>query len=141
MNDRALTVRGLRKRLSAGVRRTRKSFREELGRHSFLTESLNAFRQSPLLKLDANRVLILDLDSLVELLTSGVYWSIFDSLPKNRRETFKELWGQLFEIYGVDLLRQFYPPLSQVLGSDLFYDGGQVDSLVDFGPAVRGCTA
>jgi hypothetical protein len=57
------------------------------------------------MKLDANRVLILDLEFLAELLTAGVYWNIFDGLPQNRRDTFKELWGRLFEIYGVDLLK------------------------------------
>lgn len=136
IKDRALTSAGFRKRLSGGKPRTRKSFGEELRRRSFLTESLNSFRQSPLLKLDANRVLILDLDFLVELLTSGVYWTIFDSLSKSLRETFRELWGRLFELYAVDLLKQFYPPLSGILSADLRYDEGQVDALLDFGDVV-----
>ena len=136
VSDRALTAQFLRRQLSGGVRLNAARLREELGRAGFLTESLNIFRQHPLMKLDANRVLILDLDSLVELLTSGVYWSIFDSLPPNRRETFKELWGRLFEIYGVDLLAEFYPRTSQVLAADLLYSGGQVDALLDFGPVV-----
>ena len=136
VNDRALTARAFRRRLAAGVRATVGNFRSELRRGSFLLESLNIFRQKPLLKLDANRVLILDLDSLVELLTSGVYWSIFDSLPQNRRETFKELWGRLFEIYSVDLLARFYPAAAQVLSPALTYSGGQVDALLDFGPVV-----
>jgi hypothetical protein len=73
---------------------------------------------------------------LAELLTAGVYWNIFDSLPRNRRESFKELWGRLFEIYGVDLLKDFYPHASGILAADLNYDGGQVDALLDFGQAV-----
>ncbi len=60
----------------------------------------------------------------------------FDSLPRNRRESFKELWGRLFEIYGVDLLKDFYPHASGILAADLNYDGGQVDALLDFGEAV-----
>ena len=81
VNDRALTASALRKRLRAGKARTRKNFDEELERRSFLTDSLNIFRQYPLMKMDANRVLILDLEFLAELLTAGVYWNIFDSFP------------------------------------------------------------
>jgi len=133
VNDRALSATVFRKKLSGGAPRGRRDFGEELGRRSFLTESLNIFRQSPLLKLDRNRMPILDLDFLVELLTSGVYWSIFDSLPGNLRPTFKELWGRLFELYAVDLLGAFYPPFSRILTADLDYDAGQVDALLDFG--------
>jgi hypothetical protein len=136
VKERAPTASALRKSLRGGKPLTRKSFSEELGRRSFLTESLNVFRQSPLLKLDANRVLILDLDFLAELLTSGVYWNIFDSLPSNRRETFRELWGRLFEIYTVDLLKQFYPPTSGILTPDLKYETGHIDALLDFGDVV-----
>jgi hypothetical protein len=65
VRNRALTALALRKRLSGGKPLTRKNFVEELGRRSFLTESLNVFRQDPLMKLDANRVLILDLEFLM----------------------------------------------------------------------------
>src|SRR5579872_1993173 len=133
VNDRALSATAFRKRLGGDAAPRREAFGKELGRRSFLTESLNVFRQSPLLKLDANRMLILDLDFLVELLTSGVYWSIFDSLPKNLRPAFKEMWGRLFELYAVDLLGAFYPPFSRMLTADLNYDAGQVDATLDFG--------
>jgi len=136
VNDRALTTSALRKRLSGGKRRTRQNFDEELKRRSFLTDSLNVFRQNPLMKMDANRVLILDLEFVAELLTAGVYWNIFDGLPPAQRETFRELWGRLFELYAVDLLKQFYPPLSRILTADLIYDAGQVDALLDFGKEV-----
>ena len=135
VKDRALTAAEFRKRLG-GKARTRKAFGEELERRSFLTESLNLFRQFPFMRLDANGVLILDLEFLAELLTSGVYWNIFDSLPPNRRESFKELWGRLFEIYGVALLKDFYPHASGILAADVNYNGGQVDALLDFGEAV-----
>jgi hypothetical protein len=133
VNDRALSAPALRKRLSAGKPRTRTSFDEEIARRSFLSDSLNIFRQCPLMKMDSNRVLILDLEFLAELLTAGVYWNIFDSLPSNQRDTFRELWGRLFELYAVDLLKQFYPPVSRILSADLVYDDGQVDALLDFG--------
>jgi hypothetical protein len=44
--------------------------------------------------------------------------------------------GGLFEIYGVDLLKDFYPPTSGMLDADVNYDGGQIDALLDFGEAV-----
>src|SRR5262249_35005672 len=119
VNDRALSAAAFRKKLSGGAPPRAGAFAKEIGRRAFLTESLNIFRQSPLLKLDRNRMLILDLDFLVELLTSGVYWSIFDSLPNNLRPAFKEMWGRLFELYAVDLLGAFYPPFSRMLTADL----------------------
>jgi hypothetical protein len=61
-----------------------------------------------------------------------VYWSIFDSLPKNLRPAFKEMWGRLFELYAVDLLGAFYPPFWRMLTADLNYDAGQVDAMLDF---------
>jgi hypothetical protein len=133
VTDRALSATAFRKKLSGGMPRGRRDFGDELGRRSFLTDSLNIFRRSPVLKLNRNRMLILDLDFLVELLTLGVYWSIFDSLPRNLRPAFKELWGRLFELHAVDLLEAFYPRLSQILTADLDYDKGQVDALLDFG--------
>ena len=136
VNDRALAASALRKHLRAGNPSTRASFDEELERRSFLSESLNIFRQYPLMKMDRNRVLILDLEFLAELLTAGVYWSIFDSLPSTQRGTFRELWGRLFEIYAVNLLKDFYPPFSGILTADLAYKDGQVDALLDFGQDV-----
>ena len=133
--DRALTATEFRTRLGGGKPRTRKAFGEELGRRSFLADSLNLFRQNPMLRLDANRVLILELDFMAELLTSGVYWNIFDTLPRERRKAFRDLWGRLFEVYSVDLLKEFYPASSRILSADLTYKGGQVDALLDF----RGC--
>jgi hypothetical protein len=134
--DRALTATEFRTRLGGGKPRTRKAFGEELGRRSFLADSLNLFRQNPMLRLDANRVLILELDFMAELLTSGVYWNIFDTLPRERRKAFRDLWGRLFEVYSVDLLKEFYPASSRILSADFTYKGGQVDALLDFGDVV-----
>jgi hypothetical protein len=136
VQDRALSTRGLGKALRGGKPHTRKRFNEELAGRAFLTESLNIFRQAPLLKMDANRMLILDLDFLVELLTSGVYWTIFDNLPPNKRETFRQLWGRLFEIYAVDLLKEFYPETCGMLHPDVQYKTGQIDALLDLGNVV-----
>ena len=73
---------------------------------------------------------------MAELLTSGVYWNIFDTLPRERRKAFRDLWGRLFEVYAVDLLKEFYPASSRIMSADLTYKGGQVDALLDFGDVV-----
>ena len=88
-----------------------------------------------MLKLDSDKVLILDLQFVAELLTMGVYWSIFDGLPQKKRDTFKELWGHMFELYTVDLLVKFYPRMSAI-SLDVSYKDGQIDALLDFGSFV-----
>jgi len=133
---RALTIAEFAENLGGGKRCTQEKFDDEIRRRSFLTDSLNCFRKYPFLKLDENRVLILDLQFLVELLTSGVYWSIFDSLPINLRETFRELWGRLFERYAVHLLEDFYPRISRILTTGVEYETCQIDALLDFGAEV-----
>ena len=115
---------------------TRASFSDELKQRAFLTESLNLFRRCPFLRLNSEQVLILDRQFVAELLTSGVYWSIYDGLPRGKRETFKELWGRIFELYTVNLLAQFYPPMAGILSLDIEYADGQIDALLDFGSYI-----
>jgi hypothetical protein len=122
--------------LGGGEEQTREKFADELKRKSFLTESLTCFRNYPMLRMDSDQVLILDLQFVVELLTSGVYWSIHDNLLDSKRGDFKELWGRMFELYIVGLLQQFYPQASGMLSPDVEYTGGQIDALLDFGSAV-----
>ena len=136
LEARARTLDEFRSVLSKGTVVSQATFLDELRRRPFLIESLNVFRKYPLLKLDSDRVLMLDVQFVVELLTSGVYWSIHDALPEGKRETFKQLWGRMFELYTVDLLAQFYPPMSGMLSSDINYGNGQIDALIDFGAYV-----
>jgi hypothetical protein len=133
---RGLDLSGLKDQLGRGIVGGREDFKSEMARRAFLTESLNVFRQNPLLRLDNGRTLILGIQFLAELLTSGVYWSIFDGLPQASRKTFKELWGRLFELYCTGLLSEFYPPSSGVMSSDVPCVGGQIDALLDFGDDV-----
>jgi hypothetical protein len=136
LNARARTLDEFRGVLTNGAVSTQAIFSDELKRRPFLTESLNVFRKYPLLTLDSERVLMLDVQFLAELMTSGVYWSIHDALPDERRGTFKELWGRMFELYAVDLLIQFYPPMSGMWFPDVVYSNGQIDALIDFGAFV-----
>jgi hypothetical protein len=136
IDARARSVDEFRMLFGNDEEQTREKFADELKRKPFLTESLTRFRTFPLLRMDSEQVLILDLQFVVELLTSGVYWSIHDNLPNSKRSDFKELWGRMFELYIVDLLRQFYPQASGMLSTDIEYKGGQIDALLDFGSEV-----
>jgi hypothetical protein len=103
---------------------------------AFVKTNLNMFRQYPLLRIDEARLLILDIQFLAELLYTGVYWSIFDGLPKSKRPLFRQLWGRIFELYVVGLLSEYYPPASQILRPDVPFEDGKIDALLDFGPDV-----
>ena len=133
---RARTLDDFRGELSNGNGVSQASLSEELKRRSFLLDSLNVFRKYPLFRLDTERIVMLDVQFVVELLTAGVYWSIHDNLPLNKRETFKQLWGRMFELYAVDLLAQFYPSMSGMLSVDVEYSDGQIDAMLDFGSYV-----
>ena len=80
IENRSLTTSEFAEILSGGAPDKRESFAGEIRRRQFLRDSLNVFRTHPLLRLDEDHALILDLQFLVELLTSGVYWNIFDNL-------------------------------------------------------------
>lgn len=133
---RALTLQQLTDRLAGGAPRTRERFLAETRSNSALNACLNVFRQQPLLRLEGGRVLILDLQFLTDLVTTGIYWLLFDGLPRQQRETFRELWGRCFEIYVTDLLSHFYPANSQILSTDIELPSGQMDALLDFGADV-----
>jgi hypothetical protein len=136
LEARAQTLDAYRELLKKDPTLDHDAFVADTAARSFLTTDLNVFRRYPLLKLDEHNILILDLQLIAELLTQGVYYSIFNGLPSNKRDTFRELWGHMFEIYTVDLLRKFYPKFSGILSPDVDYDGGQIDALLDFGTFV-----
>jgi hypothetical protein len=135
LQGRSLTLEGLAEKLLGGAPRTREQFLEDLSDTRALPACLILARQRPLLRLD-DRVVILDLQFLADLLASGVYWSTFDSLEPRSRETFRELWGRAFELYVTGHLRAFYPVAASLLSIDIPYAGGQIDALLDFGPDV-----
>lgn len=136
LETRAPTLDAYRDLLKKDQTLDRDAFVADTTARSFLTSDFNIFRRYPLLKLDEHNILILDLQLIAELLTQGVYYSIFNGLPSNKRDTFRELWGHLFEVYTVDLLTEFYPKFSGILSPDVNYDGGQIDALLDFGTFV-----
>ena len=136
LDARARNLNEFRDVLSRGSVVSQTTFSDELKRRPFLIESLTVFRKYPFFRIDAERILMLDVQFVVELLTTGVYWSIHDALPTQKREAFKQLWGRVFELYTVNLLAQFYPPMSGMFFPDIEHDTGQIDALLDFGSYV-----
>jgi hypothetical protein len=136
LNGRALTLEGLAQKLGGARPRTNEQFLEDNEKREVLKSGISVFRQHPLLLMEDGRVIILDHGALVELLTSGLYWLIFDSLDKKGRGDFRQLWGRVFELYAGQLLREFYPLSSSLLSIDGDYAGGQIDALLDFGSDI-----
>jgi len=134
--SRSLTLSEFKAHLMGKGSNARQNFDDEIARRSFLIDSLKLYRQFPILRLDGNRAVILDIQFLVDLLTAGVYWSLFDRLPSQNRETFKQLWGRLFELYAVGLPREYYRPASGILRADVQYGEGQIDALLDYADEV-----
>lgn len=107
-------------------------------------KDITQIRQHPFLRIADNTHLVLDSSCVADLLSSGLYWSIFDSLPgrpSSDRERFRELWGRAFELYVVDLFKGFYgeSKLSPLIADVEFQTdegGGQIDAALDFGNEV-----
>ena len=122
--------------LARGETLSREGFLKRTKDRNFLIENLSVFRQHPLLRLDDGRILILDHQFLSDLVTTGIYWLIFDSLPSNKRNAFRDLWGYCFEAYVINLLREFHPTGSPFLCTNVVYAGGEIDAMLDFGSEV-----
>ncbi len=116
-----------------------------LGSDRFITD-ITSIRQRPFLKLDEDNFLALDISLVLELVTTGLFWKIHESLPpkpSRDRDTFFELWGRVFELYTVDLMRHYYPSTSSIdspfMTNVIYEDGGEkveIDALLCSGPNV-----
>jgi hypothetical protein len=94
MAGRALTIDRMTAALASSEALSRDGFLKRTEDRNFLIDNLSVFRQHPLLRLDDGRILILDLQFLSDLVTTGIYWLLFDSLPRNKRNAFRDLWGR-----------------------------------------------
>ncbi len=113
--------------------------REEFGRlvrsDVFATDTV-VLRQNPIVSLPEEKFLVLDRHFVSEMVSSGLYWQIFESLQGKQRERLRELWGRLFELYVFELLGHYYPSMAQMLSVDVSYADGQIDALLDLGDVV-----
>lgn len=135
LSGRTLTIAELATKLRRDQPNTREQFLKDLSDTGTISTSLATIRQQPFLRFD-DRVVILDLQFLADLLTTGIYWLVFDSLDKEQRDSFREMWGRAFELYVTRELRAFYPTSAAILSVDIAHKDGQVDAILDFGPTV-----
>ncbi len=135
LSKRSATVDVLRSKITGGPYWTLDDARRQLTSPLYGTDFL-PFREYPILDLQNGKYLILDLQFVTELLFTGLYFQIFSALESHKRGHFNSLWGRCFELYGCDLLKYFYPFASNILSTDINYDEGQIDALLDFGNYV-----
>ncbi|HKR66066.1 MAG TPA: hypothetical protein VJZ00_20205 [Thermoanaerobaculia bacterium] len=109
---------------------------ERLIRSDLFATDTVVLRQNPVVALPNDKFLVLDRHFVSEMVSSGLYWQIFESLEGSQRERLRELWGRLFELYVFELLGHYYPAMSQMLRVDVAYADGQIDALLDLGDVV-----
>lgn len=109
---------------------------EVLSTDAFVAD-FRTFRQTPFLFVDEKVIVPLDIRFISELLAVGVYWSLFDNFPQNKRGRFAQLWGRMFHLYCADLMRFNCPegPMSP-LQFEVPFKEGAADALLDFGNDV-----
>ena len=67
------------------------------------------WRRYPLVEVDENQILCIDLSFLLEKLQTGVFWVIRDQLEKQRRgdgQKIIALWGDIFEDYTASIIKR-----------------------------------
>ncbi|HVG32598.1 MAG TPA: hypothetical protein VM911_05940 [Pyrinomonadaceae bacterium] len=82
------------------------------------------FRTRPLLEYEADSFICADACFTVEKLSSGIYWTIIDSLKGKDKQTAFDAFGYLFEIY-VNRLFQKISPLDGLFIPSPKYDMGE----------------
>jgi hypothetical protein len=103
------------------------------------TKAMDAtvIKQRPIFRRTDGRHSVLDARFLIELLSTTLYWTLFDAIPdKKARNTFSTMWGECFESLVVRELEFFYPAASGILRTRIPIDGGEIDALLDFGEFV-----
>lgn len=94
-------------------------------------------KQRPIFRRTDDRHSVLDGRFLIELLSTTLYWTLFDAIPdKKARNTFSTLWGECFESFVLRELQHFYPPAAGMLRTNVSIDGGEIDAMLDFGEFV-----
>ncbi|MFQ5902477.1 MAG: hypothetical protein ACE5JO_02190 [Candidatus Binatia bacterium] len=135
LRNRSIRLDALRQEITRGERWEKEHCIAVIESDDFATDFL-AFRRHPLIDLENGKHLIIDIQFVAEMLFTGLFFDIFFSLEPEKREDFLSLWGRLFELYLWELLKHFYPKQAHILQTDVDFDGGQIDALLDFGTYV-----
>jgi hypothetical protein len=117
----ATAVRNFLREISATI----SEFKTALGGRSSGGSDFTCFRTKPCLRDDENYLLI-DPVFLAEKSETGVFWSISDALPRDRRLQFYQDWGVAFERYVNWLLEESVDgELNRVFPNPKFSDNGE----------------
>jgi hypothetical protein len=135
LRNRSIRLDGLRREITGRKVWSKKHCIAVIESNDFATDFL-AFRKHPLIDLENGKHLIIDIQFVGEMLFTGLFFEIFGSLRSDKRESFLSLWGRLFELYLWELLEHFYPRQANILRTDVNFDGGQIDGLLDFGTYI-----
>jgi hypothetical protein len=87
------------------VSATPEEYGAELAAQNPRLNDLRVIRDKPLAKIE-NRYYPLDAHIGIEKFESAVYWSIFNHLPQEQKQSFASFWGAVFEDYVVSLFNK-----------------------------------
>ncbi len=94
-------------------------------------------KQRPIFCRSDGRHSVLDGRFLIELLSTTLYWTLFDAIDeKKARSAFSNFWGECFEAFVLRELAFFYPPASAILHTRVPIEGGEIDAMLDFGDFI-----
>jgi hypothetical protein len=89
----------------------------------------SAFRERPLLRLRDGRVIVVDVQYLIENASVGAFWNVFRRMSDAGRKSLLSYWGGIFESYVRKQLEAHRPTDSTLLfGANI--DGCEVDGIL-----------
>jgi hypothetical protein len=131
----SIRIEALRKEITGGKPWGKEGCINAIESDEFATDFL-PFRKNPIIDLENGKYLITDIQFVAYMLITGLFFEIFNSLPREKREDFLSLWGRAFELYLWELLGDYYPEQAHILRKDIEFEGGQIDALLDFGTYI-----
>jgi hypothetical protein len=99
----------------------------------FLTD-FTTLRQQPVWKFGDDNYLCIDPSFVQERLSSGVYWTVMNSLDPEHRDAFSRIWGRAFESHLFETIAASVP-VAALHRTPSYIDTGDeaFDAIADFG--------
>lgn len=92
------------------------------------------FRRWPLLQLDHEVMVCVDPCFMVEKLSSGIYWTIVNSLEGKKGDKALKAFGYLFETYVTRILQLVSPPIGTFIDAPEYTNGEKsIDGIIHCG--------
>jgi hypothetical protein len=134
LSKRSVSLSDMTKLVTSGTPWTQEEYARQMEGSTFRTDFL-PFRKFPLIAMSETEYVIPNLQFLTELMFSGLFFELYFGFQGDRN-LLSSLWGRLFELSIFELLEYFYPPLSGMLQTNIDFDGGEVDAMLDFGDYI-----